>query len=584
MKQDKYSTRYVLKRLLTDHINPYRHKIYLAVFFMSIVAVSSASIVNYVQPAIDKVFINQDQTMLYVLPMWILGISIIKGIAEFAQNYLVKSVGQRVLSDLQVTLYEHLLNADIAFINHNSSARLISRFTNDISLMRSAVSNLLVGVAKHLLTVVLLIFLMISLQPGLGLVIFCVFPIAIYPIQRNGRRMKSLSYSAQQELGNYTARLDETFESIKVVKSYMAEKFESERAKSFIENIYQLYIKTTKYDALTSPIMETLSGIAMAIIIIYGGHKVASGELSVGAIFEFITAFVSAYRPYKSLVSFNVNLQEGVAAATRLFKVLDQKPEIQDKTSSIDLEFKDGDIEFKNATLEFSGVKVVDSLNLHIKNNSTIALVGKSGEGKTSIANLLLRFYNLNSGSLTISGVEISDIKLACLRSQISLVTQDTMLFDASVAQNIAYNSNANMAEIISAAKAASAHDFIIKLEDGYDTIIGHQGNILSGGQRQRIAIARAFVKNAPIIILDEATSSLDSETEQEIKSSISELCKNRTTIIITHRLATIEHADMIHVVHKGRIVESGTHEELLQLRGQYANLYKHFIIKKNLS
>ncbi|NDB82491.1 MAG: ATP-binding cassette domain-containing protein, partial [Alphaproteobacteria bacterium] len=569
MKKEEYSTRYVLNRLVTYHVKPYKYKIYLAVFFMAIVAICSASIVNYVRPAIDLVFINQDRKMLYLLPMWILGLSIIKGIAEFAQNYLIKSVGQRVLSDLQITLYEHLLKSDIAFIARHSSARLISRFTNDISLMRSAVSNLLVGVAKHLLTVILLILLMISLQPVLGMIIFFVFPLAIYPIQRNGRRMKTLSYSAQQELGNYTARLDETFESIKVVKSYMAESFESRRAKAFIENIYQLYIRTAKYDALTSPIMETLSGIAMAIIIIYGGHMVADGKITVGTIFEFITAFISAYRPYKSLVSFNVNLQEGVAAATRLFKVLDQKPQIEEKHDGLVVNFCDADIEFKKVSLIFSETKVVDSLDLFIKNNSTIALVGRSGEGKTSVANLLLRFYNLNSGSITISGVEISDIRLSCLRSQISLVTQDTMLFDASVAENIAYNSSANIQDIISAAKAARAHDFIMKLEDGYDTIIGHQGNTLSGGQRQRIAIARAFLKNAPIIILDEATSSLDPETEREIKSSISELCKNRTTIIITHRLSTIEHADMIHVVDKGRIVESGTHKQLLNLKGE---------------
>ncbi len=576
MKEDTYSTKSVIKRLVVDHVKPYRYKIYVAVFFMSIVAVCSAAIVNYVQPAIDQVFIKQDQRMLYILPMWILALSVVKGIAEFAQNYIVKSVGQRVLSDLQITLYEHLLKADIAFIAHHSSARLISRFTNDISLMRSAVSNILVGVAKHFLTVLLLILLMFHLQPILAFIIFFVFPVAIYPIQRNGRKMKNLSYSAQQELGNYTARLDETFESIKVVKSYRAEEFESERAKSFIENIYRLYIRTAKYDALTSPIMETLSGVAMAVIIIYGGYMVAKDEVTVGAIFEFITAFVSAYRPYKSLVSFNVNLQEGVAAATRLFKVLDLKPKIEDSKVGQNVNFQDADIEFKDVSLTFGSKKVLDSLQFFIKRNTTVAIVGKSGEGKTSIANLLLRFYDPDSGNVTINGVNISDIKLSSLRSQISLVTQDTMLFDASIAENIAYNNaNATREQIVSAAKTARAHDFIMNLEDEYDTIIGHQGNTLSGGQRQRLAIARAFLKDSPIIILDEATSSLDSKTEKEIKSSISDLCKNRTTIIITHRLSTIEHVDMINVVRGGQIVESGTHKDLIAKNGEYASLYR---------
>ncbi|MDX1924624.1 MAG: ABC transporter ATP-binding protein [Rickettsiaceae bacterium] len=577
MNEDIYSTKKVLKRLVVDHVKPYRFKIYLAVFFMSIVAFCSAGIVNYVQPAIDRVFLEKDERMLIILPLSILGLSILKGSAEYFQNYLIKSVGQRVLSDLQIALYQHLLKADIAFISQHSSARLISRFTNDIALMRSAVSNLLVGVAKHFLTVLFLVILMFNLQPSLSFMIFLAFPVAIYPIQKNGRKMKKLSYSAQEELGNYTARLDETFESIKVVKSYMAEEFESNRAKSFIEKIYQLYTKTAKYDALTSPIMETLSGFSIAIIIIYGGYMVSRGEATVGTIFEFITAFISAYRPYKSLVSFNVNLQEGVAAATRLFRVLDQKPDVEDKTDGKYVSFKDAVIEFKDVSLYFGNKKALDGLNLRIEKNSTIALVGRSGEGKTSIANLLLRFYNVNSGSITISGEEISDIKLSALRSQISLVTQDTMLFDATIAENICYNSNATREKIMEAAKAAKAHDFITNLENGYDSIIGHQGNLLSGGQRQRIAIARAFLKDAPIIILDEATSSLDPTTEKEIKNSITDLCKDRTTIIITHRLSTIENADLIHVVKDGRIVESGTHTSLLKKKGEYATLYKHF-------
>lgn len=577
-KDKKYTSSYVLKRLLFNHIYPYKKKLFLAGFFMMIVAICAAAIVKIVQPAIDLVFINKDKDMLYLLPIIAIGISATKGGAEYFQNYLIKSVGQRILSDLQIILYDHLLKSDIDYIQSQSSARLISRFTNDITLMRASVSNLFVGVAKHLLTVIFLIIIMFQLDPFLSCIIFLVFPIAIYPIQMNGRRIRKLAHSAQEELGNYTAKLDETFESIKIVKSYLAEKFESDRARNYIEKIYELYRSTAKYDSRTSPIMETLSGAAIAVIILYGGYMTASDKLTPGTLIAFMAAFVSAYRPYKSMISFNVNLQEGLAAATRLFKVLDSKPQIEDTTKGKSLNLKNTEINFEKVTLKYGNKTALKDLNLNIKPNSCISLVGKSGEGKTSIMNLLLRFYKTSSGNISLSGTNIEDIKLNSLRSQISIVTQETMLFDASIAENIAYSTpNASINDIMKAAKKASAHDFIMNLENGYDTEIGSKGKSLSGGQRQRLAIARAFLKDAPILILDEATSSLDPETETDIKSSILSLSKGRTTIIITHRLNTIEHCDMIYVVKNGKIHENGTHKELLALKKEYFNLYKKY-------
>ncbi len=567
--------REILKRLLTNYVKPYKNKLILAAFFMIIVAICSACIVKMVEPTIDKIFLNKDKSLLFFLPMIMLGISSVKGVAEYFQNFLIRSVGQRILSDLQIALYEHLLKSDIEFIYSQSAARLISRFTNDISLMRGAVSNALVGFVKHFLTVFLLIILMFQLEPTLSCIIFFVFPLAIYPIQKNGRRIRKLSYSAQEELGNYTAKLDETFESIKIVKSYQAEAFESKRAKHFIEHIYELYKSTAKYDALTSPIMEILSGTAIAAIIMYGGYMATEGQTTPGALLAFITAFVSAYRPYKSIVSFNVNLQEGLAASNRLFTVLDQKATITENASASSIECRNAEIELKNITLIYGEKKALDNLSLKISPNSTIAIVGKSGGGKTSIANLLLRFYDPSKGEVLIKGKNIKTVKLASLRSQISLVTQDTLLFDASIAENIAYNMpGCSRQEIIEAAKKASAHEFIMQIDGNYNSVIGPKGRTLSGGQRQRIAIARAFLKNAPILILDEATSSLDPVTEREIKDALETLCSNRTTIIITHRLNTIEHVDHIYVVKHGHIVEQGTHETLLAENGEYTKLY----------
>ena len=570
-----YQTTEVLKRLIVNYVKPYRFQLYLAIFFMVLNALCGAGLVKLVQPAMDQVFLNKDRNMLMMVPLMMLGFSIGKGVAEYFQNYIIKYVGQRILSDLQIVLYKHLLKSDIAFIYSQSSARLISRFTNDITLMRGAVSNVLVGVAKHLLTVLFLIGIMFSLQPTISCIVFFVFPIAIYPIQKNGKKIRKLAYSAQEELGNYTAKLDETFQSITVVKSYRAECFESKMAKSYIDRIFELYKSTARYDALTSPIMEILSGLAIAFVIVYGGHLVIEGQTTPGALFAFITAFVSAYRPYKSLVTFNVNLQEGVAAANRLFKVLDQEPKIREDISAEKLNCKDATIEFKAVDLAFGEKKALNHMSLVIKPNSCIALVGRSGEGKTSIANLLLRFYDPTSGAIFINNQDIKHARLSSLRGQIALVTQDTHLFDATVAENIAYNMpKCTKAEIEKAAKAASAHDFIMNLPEGYQTIIGHQGRSLSGGQRQRLAIARAFLKDAPILILDEATSSLDPQTEQEIKNAIEVLCKNRTTIIITHRLSTIEHVDNIYVVKNGKIVENGAHKALLSSKGEYYKLY----------
>lgn len=574
---------------MREYVSPYKGKIFLALFFMIIVAGCGAGIVQLVRPAIDDIFIHYDASMLWFLPLSMVSLSTLKGLAEYFQSYLIRVVGQSILNDLQMALYHHLLTADVAYIHSQSSGRLISRFTNDISLMRGAVSTFLAGIAKHLFTIIFMICLMFNLEPFLSFLIFVVFPLSAYPIQKIGRRMRGLSLSTQESLGHYTQRLDETFQSIRLIKSYQSESFERDRAQKLSNNILKLYKKTAKLDALTSPIMEILSGVTIGAMIVYGGHGISNGTTTAGSLFAFISAFASSYRPFKSLMALNLNLQESIAASKRLFDVLDRKPTIYDIANAIDCDFHDKDIEFKDVSLEFDSINsdstthhekvlALKSINLHIESGKTVAIIGESGSGKTSIINSLLRFYDYTSGAIEIGGVNIRDIAISSLRRNIALVTQDTMLFNASIRENIAYNlHDITDADIERAAKMADAHDFIMQLPHGYETVIGSRGCMLSGGQGQRLSIARAFLKNAPVLILDEATSSLDVNTEQNIQSAIESLRKGRTTIIVTHRLHTIANVDHIYVIGHGHVLEHGTHEELLANKQKYCQLLSNY-------
>jgi subfamily B ATP-binding cassette protein MsbA len=582
MLQQNLKSSAVIKRLLVNHVKPYKSEIFIAIFFMVVVATCSAAVVWLTKPAIDKILVARNMHMLVIIPLLMLGVYVIKGIAEYYQGYLIKYVGQKILTDMQIQMYEHLLYADLAYVQSQSSGRLISRFTNDIILMRGAVSNMLVGCAKYFLSVVFLIIIMFNLEPFLSMFVFLAFPIAIYPVQKLGRKMRRVTGDAQEELSNYTARLDETFQSIKIIKSFCAEKIESVRAKEITTKILSFYKKSAMLDSLTSPVMEFLCGLAIAFVLWYGGFQVISGDMTIGELFTFIAAFVSAYRPFKSLVSLNVNLQEGLAAANRIFNILDTKPLIQDNANALKPDFGCPEIFFEKITLNFEEKEAIKLVNLKIEKAKTYAIVGKSGSGKTSLANLLVRFYDPTEGRVLINSNDIKDISVTHLRNQIAMVSQDTILVDASIAENIAYgNLAATRQDIIDAAKHADADEFISKLVDGYDTVIGIGGCTLSGGQKQRLAIARAFLKNSPIMLFDEATSALDPESEQSIVHSFTNLRKGKTTLIITHRLASIRDVDKIIVMKNGEIEEQGTHEELINLKSEYYKLHNKQLKEK---
>jgi subfamily B ATP-binding cassette protein MsbA len=543
---------------------------------MIIVAITSASHIALIKPALDDVFLKKNHQMLILLPLVVILIALIKASSSYYQNYLMRYIGQRVITDMQVKLYSHLLYSDLSLILSQSSGKIISRFTNDIVIMRGAVSNLITGLVKESLTVIFLVALMFYQDFYLTIIAFTVFPLAVIPIIKIGRKMRKISRNTQEELGNYTSKLDDSFQSIRIIKSYNKEEYEIKRAGSITENIFSLYLKAIKADAISSPIMEMLGGVGIALVIWYGGVKVMAGDTTPGSFFAFIAAFITAYKPVKSLSSLNNNLQEGLAAAKRVFNIMDSKPEIADRKNARNLSLATGNIKFDSVSFSYNeSKKALENVSLEIPAGKTAALVGASGGGKSTIINLLLRFYDLDSGAILIDDVDIRDVTLKSLRKNIAIVTQDITLFDDSIFSNIAYGKeNANSEEVMKAAKDSSSHEFISELPNGYDTIIGQNGMRLSGGQRQRISIARAMLKNSPILLLDEATSALDSVSEQQVQKSLELLQKERTTLVIAHRLSTIINADIIYVIKSGVIIEYGTHQELITNSKEYSKLY----------
>jgi subfamily B ATP-binding cassette protein MsbA len=564
------------KRLLKGYISPHKSRLIVAMFCMVIVALSTAVIAYLVKPILDEIFINKNESLLYIIPIILIIVYVVKGVAGYVQSYFMEYIGQRIVADLQIDLYDHVVCQDVAFFSENNTGSLTSRFLFDLHRLKQAISQTITGSLRDMTTVIGLIVVMFIQDWKLALMSFTIFPLAIYPIIRFGKHMRRYAVGQQEEMGSLSAILKESFSHNRQVKIYTMEPYETERATKSINTVFKLMVKAAKVRALSSPIMELLGGFSMAFIIIYGGTRVMDEIITTGAFFSFLTALMSLYRPIKGLANINNVLQEGLASAQRTFELMDQKAKIIDIENAKDLNLKKAEIEFKNITFSYGDDVVIKDFNLKITQGETIALVGSSGAGKTTILNMVPRFFDPSKGQVNISGQNIKTVSIKSLRENISLVTQDIAVFDDTVYNNIAYGRpSATKAEIIEAAKAAAAHEFINEMEEGYETRLGEDGNTLSGGQKQRIAIARAILKNAPILLLDEATSSLDTESEQQVQKALKSLMKGRTTLVVAHRLSTVVHADTICVMKKGKIIEQGSHSDLMAKQGAYKNLYK---------
>jgi subfamily B ATP-binding cassette protein MsbA len=570
------STRDLVGRIVREEVRPHVSRIVLAVCCMVVVAVTTAALAWLIEPVLSEVFENKDEAMLLALPLAVVAVFAFSSGANYGQAVLMHYVGQRIIADLQKRLFAHLLDADLAFYHNTETGTLISRFTNDVNMMRAAVSTALTGIALDFLKVAFLVAVMFWRDWALALIAFFVFPVAILPVVKIGRRMRKVSARGLEQVSKLTAYLNETFQGARHVKAYGMEAHEVRRGGEIVETLFAIIYKALRVRSLSSPLMEFLGGIAIAVVIFYGGSQVIAGNTTMPVFMSFITALLLAYEPMKRLANLNANLQEGLAATQRVYALLDEAPSITDKPGAGALAVTEGEIAFDDVHFTYDGgTPALNGITLTVPAGGTAALVGPSGAGKSTVLNLIPRFYDVASGAVRIDGVDLREVTLKSLRAALALVSQEVSLFNDSVRDNIAYGRiDATEDEIVAAARGAAAHEFITALPNGYDTIVGEHGVKLSGGQRQRISIARAMLKNAPILLLDEATSSLDSESERIVQGALATLMEGRTTLVIAHRLSTIVEADVIYYIAGGRVAEQGSHTDLIAKNGAYARMY----------
>jgi len=565
-----------IKRLLLNYVLVYKKRLIGAAFATVIVSSLTGATMWLIKPIMDKVFISQDVKMLKMMLWLVPTIWLIRGFAFYAQAYLLQYIGQRVTATLRAELFEKLMTLSHDFYNRRPSGKILSVLTNDLILIQNALLRLPLNFVGDFLTTIVLIGIVFYLNFKFALIAFVAFPVVALPLIDFARRMRHAAHAGQKQMAEIYNRIQEAISAITVIKTFRLEKIQIEKFRK--ENIlfYEHQMKFVKVDSRSSPIMEFISAVALTLIIWYGAIDVINGVWTTGAFFAFLAAAMSLYKPIKNFSSTNALLQQSIVSTGRVFEILDEEPSVKDKTDAVILAPFNREIKFSNVTFRYGNRRgaALEDFNLTISKGEKLALVGPSGAGKTTVAHLLLRFYDIQGGNIFIDGVDIRDVTLASLRSQMSLVTQDIVLFNDTIKNNILCGRpDATDEEIFAVARKANAAEFIESLPLKYDTIVGERGVFLSGGQKQRIAIARAMLKNAPILVLDEATSSLDAESEKQVGEAIEKLMADKTVLIIAHRLATVKDASRIIVMENGKVVEEGSHSELVEQKGIYHRL-----------
>jgi subfamily B ATP-binding cassette protein MsbA len=573
----------IFKRLYKDYSKKYLGKIILSAFLSILVAASTSSIAWLLDPAIKKIFIEKDQSLLLIIPLGIILAFSVKGISLYMARAIMISVAEEIKKTLQVHMLSSLINSDTQTIDQKHSGKFISNVTYDVSHITNLLSNAVLNLFKDSLTLIGLLFVMFYQNWKLSLIAIIMIPLASVSARTLGKRMNKVATEAQEKTGFLTTYLVELFKNHKLTKIFQKEKFEMDRAESHLHQVKEKTKKIALVMVRLTPIMEVLTGIMIAILIFYSGKLILKSEIDVNNFFSFLAAMMLAYQPVRTLASLNVIVNQGLSAANRILPIIDTKNKIFSLPDSNDIKISEAKINFDNVKFAYETQEgdVLKGINLEFKGGKMTSLVGHSGSGKSTILNLIPRFYDVGSGEIKIDNQPINKIRLESLRQHISLVSQETTLFDDTVKNNIKYaNSAASDEEIIEVAKLSYCHEFIENLPNKYETLIGEDGVRLSGGEKQRISIARAMLKKSPIILLDEATSSLDAETEKKIQDALNVLTTNKTSIVIAHRLSTILNSDNIYVIQSGNVMDSGKHEELLKKSEIYKNFYEKQIQK----
>ena len=553
-----------------------RFRLYLAMLCSIAIAGSMAAMGYYIEPVIDKIFVEKDATKLVLLPIVVLAIFFLKGIGMYGHEYFMNYVGESIIRRMRNDLFNHIIDLPMAFFHRERTGRLMSRITNDVAIVKAMVSTAVTGAFRDFFTIVGLTGVIFYRDWKMAIVALVVLPAAFYPVVELGRRVRRVSTGCQENMADLSSFLHESFAGSKIVKAFGMESYEKHRFNEKTGNLFKLEIKGVIVRSLSSPIMEFFGGVGIAFILWYGGSGVIKGESTPGMFMSFLACVMLLYDPVKKLSGLNNALQQGMAAVDRVFDIIESESDIQDPPGPESIRSGSHTVQFDHVYFGYDRDMVLKDINLEVKKGEILALVGMSGGGKSSLVSLIPRFYDIKKGRVLIDGTDIRKLAVADLRQEIAIVTQEPILFNDTIRNNIAYgNQKASEEDIVNAAKAAYAFNFIESFPKGFETVIGELGGRLSGGEKQRLCIARALLKNAPILILDEATSSLDTESEALVQKALENLMKGRTTFVIAHRLSTIGYANRIIVVVGGEIVEEGTHEELMACSGEYCKLYQ---------